>query len=61
MAYAALAEVPPVNGLYTAFVAPIIYAVFGTSKHASFGMKVTIIYLATYVSYSISFRTVAYN
>ena len=38
MAYAALAEAPPIYGLYTAFVTPMIYAVFGTSKHVSIGM-----------------------
>ena len=29
MAYAALAELPPIYGLYTSFLAPIIYAVSG--------------------------------
>uniref|UniRef100_A0A914YL85 SLC26A/SulP transporter domain-containing protein n=2 Tax=Panagrolaimus superbus TaxID=310955 RepID=A0A914YL85_9BILA len=38
MAYASLAGIPPVYGLYASFFAPIIYTFFGTSKHISVGV-----------------------
>ncbi len=37
MAYAALAGVPPISGLYAAMVALVVYAAFGTSRHISVG------------------------
>ncbi|XP_028162890.1 prestin isoform X3 [Ostrinia furnacalis] len=37
MAYALLAEVPPIVGLYMAFFPVLVYVVFGTSPHVSMG------------------------
>ncbi|XP_041972434.1 prestin isoform X2 [Aricia agestis] len=37
MAYALLAEVPPIVGLYMAFFPVLLYVVFGTSPHVSMG------------------------
>lgn len=37
MAYASLAAVPPVVGLYSNFFAIFIYMFFGTSRHVSVG------------------------
>ncbi len=37
LAYAALAGMPPVNGLYASFIAMLVYACFGTSRHLMVG------------------------
>ncbi|XP_046551953.1 sulfate transporter-like [Haliotis rubra] len=37
MAYAALASLPPICGLYTSLFSPLIYFFFGSSRHASMG------------------------
>lgn len=37
MAYALLSNLPPIMGLYTACIAPMLYAAFGTSKHLQIG------------------------
>lgn len=37
LAYALLANLPPIYGLYTSFMAPIVYAIFGTSRHLALG------------------------
>lgn len=37
ISYAKLANVPPIIGLYSSFVPPLIYSVFGDSKHIAVG------------------------
>ncbi len=37
MAFSMMATLPPIYGLYTATLAPMLYALFGTSKHLSVG------------------------
>ncbi|KAJ4835633.1 putative sulfate transporter 3.5 [Turnera subulata] len=37
ISYAKLAELPPIIGLYSSFIPPIIYTIFGSSKHLAVG------------------------
>lgn len=37
MAYALLAGLPPITGLYMAFFPVLVYVVLGTSRHVSMG------------------------
>ncbi|KAG6589900.1 putative sulfate transporter 3.5, partial [Cucurbita argyrosperma subsp. sororia] len=37
ISYAKLASLPPIIGLYSSFVPPLVYAVFGSSKHLAVG------------------------
>jgi len=37
MAYASLAAMPAINGLYVSFFPPLLYALFGSSRHISVG------------------------
>ena len=46
MAYASLANLPPITGLYAALAALVVYAFVGTSSHLSFG-PVAIVSLLT--------------
>ena len=39
LAYAVLANLDPVYGLYTAIVPVIVYSIFGTSRHVSIGRR----------------------
>lgn len=38
MAYASLAGVPPVHGMYSSFFAAFVYMFFGTARHISIGL-----------------------
>ena len=53
MAYAALAGVPAIIGLYTSFFPPILYALFGTSKHISLGMFAVVALMTANVEQSL--------
>jgi SulP family sulfate permease len=46
MAYASLAGMPPETGLYAALVAPIAYAIFGTSRQLNVGPSSTVAVLS---------------
>ncbi|XVF88503.1 hypothetical protein PTKIN_Ptkin19aG0056100 [Pterospermum kingtungense] len=37
ISYAKLAELPPIIGLYSSFIPPFVYAIFGSSKHLAVG------------------------
>ncbi|KAK2978242.1 hypothetical protein RJ640_024275 [Escallonia rubra] len=37
ISYAKLANIPPIIGLYSSFVPPLVYAIFGSSKHLAVG------------------------
>ena len=49
MAYASLARMPPETGLYGALVAPLAYAVFGTSRQLNVGPSSTVAILSASV------------
>jgi SulP family sulfate permease len=42
MAYASLAGMPPETGLYTALLAPVLYAIFGSSRQLNVGPSSTV-------------------
>jgi high affinity sulfate transporter 1 len=46
MAYASIAGMPPETGLYAALVAPIAYAIFGTSRQLNVGPSSTVAVLS---------------
>ena len=39
LAFAMLASLPPVTGLYTAIIPVLVYMIMGTSKHLSVGKR----------------------
>ena len=52
LAYAMLASLPAVTGLYTAFVPILVYMAMGTSRHLSLGI------LNYFFQYSSSFNSI---
>ena len=46
MAYASIAGMPPETGLYAALVAPLAYAIFGTSRQLNVGPSSTVAVLS---------------
>ncbi|KAK6027479.1 STAS domain protein [Ostertagia ostertagi] len=56
MAYASLAGVPPVYGMYSSFFASTVYMFFGTARHVSIGQNILLFgvlrlgFLTTYLS-----------
>ena len=57
MAYALLADLPPIHGLYAALIPPVIYAIFGTSRQLSVGPVALISLLVADGLVSITART----
>ena len=51
MAYALMAGLPPIVGLYVSFFTVIIYVLLGTSRHLSLGVKIIQISLLKYNSF----------
>ena len=47
MAYASIAGMPPETGLYAALVAPLAYAIFGTSRQLNVGPSSTVAVLSS--------------
>ena len=54
MAYSALANIPPVIGLYTSFVPTLLYVIFGTSKHVPLGMFALVALMVGHVEQRLS-------
>ncbi|CAM9001024.1 unnamed protein product [Rhodiola kirilowii] len=55
ISYAKLAELPPIIGLYSSFVPPLIYAVFGSSRHLGVGpVSIASLVMGTMLSASIN-------
>ena len=57
MAYASLAGMPPEYGLYAALVAPLAYAIFGTSRQLNVGPSSTVAVVSFSVGSSSKLRS----
>ena len=56
MAYGMLAELPPINGLYTSFFPPLLYFLLGTSKHISLGTMAVVALMAGATTEGVALR-----
>ncbi|KAL2516531.1 putative sulfate transporter 3.4 [Forsythia ovata] len=56
ISYAKLANLPPIVGLYSSFVPPLIYSVLGSSKHLAVGpVSISSLVMGTMLSESVSY------
>ncbi|KAL2493380.1 putative sulfate transporter 3.4 [Abeliophyllum distichum] len=56
ISYAKLANLPPIVGLYSSFVPPLIYSVLGSSKHLAVGpVSIASLVMGTMLSESVSY------
>ncbi|CAL0322029.1 unnamed protein product [Lupinus luteus] len=56
ISYAKLANLPPIIGLYSSFVPPLIYSMFGSSKHLCVGpVSIASMIMGSMLSESVSF------
>lgn len=56
ISYAKLANLPPILGLYSSFVPPLIYSVLGSSKHLAVGpVSIASLVMGTMISESVSY------
>ncbi|GFP83681.1 probable sulfate transporter 3.4 [Phtheirospermum japonicum] len=59
ISYAKLANLPPIVGLYSSFVPPLIYSVLGSSKHLAVGpVSITSLVMGTMLSETVSYTDV---
>ncbi|CAA2994658.1 probable sulfate transporter [Olea europaea subsp. europaea] len=56
ISYAKLANLPPIVGLYSSFIPPLIYSVLGSSKHLAVGpVSIASLVMGTMLSESVSY------
>lgn len=56
ISYAKLANLPPIIGLYSSFVPPLIYAILGSSKHLGVGpVSIASLVMGTMISENVSY------
>ncbi|KAK4413882.1 putative sulfate transporter 3.4 [Sesamum alatum] len=58
ISYAKLADLPPIIGLYSSFVPPLIYSVLGSSRHLAVGpVSIASLVMGTMLSEAVSYTT----
>ncbi|CAI9114091.1 OLC1v1014727C1 [Oldenlandia corymbosa var. corymbosa] len=58
ISYAKLANLPPIIGLYSSFVPPLVYSVLGSSRHLGVGpVSIASLVMGTMLSEAVSFTT----